>query len=260
MEIPDIDIGIREVSIPEIYIGNQETPIALPIYPPVTTQVGVPIIDIPGCVEAHEQNTNREKSGILSEDDPKGVKTFCDAGVPSFGPLDYNKDKLKFEQEAPVPPVRSPETPPAPKAQTKTPKIPKDPPCPPPNAPRIGDIAQSGKEKVSGFELQKNPQKTTEKICVTLYEPVTIVEKYLPPIGTVTTTASIAAVAATSALLAKPLADLLLKIVKPTVKKAIGAVKKKLGKTEPLQSLRDRRDQQRQKTQAIRALRQMVKK
>ena len=259
MEIPDIEIGIRDISIPEVRIGNQEAPIALPIYPPVTQQVGVPIVDIPGCVEAHEQNTNREKSGILSKDDPKGVKTFCDAGVPSFSPIDYNKDKLKFEQETPIPPVKSPEAP-TPKTETPAPKLPKDPPCPPPNAPRIGDIAQSGKEKVSGFELQQNPQNNKEKICVTLYEPVTAAEKYLPPLGTVTTTASIAAVATTSALLAKPLADLLLKTVKPTVKKVIVAVKKKIGKTVPVESLRDRRDQQRQRTLAIRTLRQMTKK
>ena len=29
---------------------------------------------------------------MLEEDDPKGVKTFCDAGVPSFNPIDYNKE------------------------------------------------------------------------------------------------------------------------------------------------------------------------
>ena len=48
----------------------------------------------------------------------------------------------------------------------------------------------------------------------------------------------IATVATGSALLAKPLADLLLKVVKPVVKKAIGAIQKKLGKTpyQPTQS------------------------
>ena len=77
---------------------------------------------MPGCVEAHEQNTNKEKSGILNEDDPKGVKVFCDAGVPSFNPLDYNKDQLEFKYEAPVPPVNPPEQPEikAPKTKTDT--------------------------------------------------------------------------------------------------------------------------------------------
>ena len=41
----------------------------------------------------------------------------------------------------------------------------------------------------------------------------------------------IASVAASSALLAKPLADLILKVVKPAVKKVIGKVNAILGKT-----------------------------
>ena len=53
----------------------------IPVAPPVTQEIGVPIVNIPGCVEAHEQNTTRERSGIIGEDDPKGVKTFCDAGM-----------------------------------------------------------------------------------------------------------------------------------------------------------------------------------
>ena len=53
-----------------------------------------------------------------------------------------------------------------------------------------------------------------------------------------TTTASIAAVAGASALLAKPLADLLLKVFKPAIKQVIGKVNKALGKTpyKPTQS------------------------
>ncbi len=47
----------------------------------------------------------------------------------------------------------------------------------------------------------------------------------------VATTGGIAVVATTSALLAKPLADLLLKVVKPLVKKTIGKIQKMLGKT-----------------------------
>ena len=106
-------------------------------------------------------------------------------------------------------------------------------------APRIGDIAQNQKEKVSGFELQRDPRNPDgAKICVTLYEDIGAVEAFLPAPQLVTTTAVIATVATGSALLAKPLADLLLKVVKPVVKKAIGAIQKKLGKTpySPTQS------------------------
>ena len=90
---------------------------------------------------------------------------------------------------------------------------------PRPNAPRIGDVAQNKKEKVFGFELQNV---NGQQICVTLYEPIPFTEQYLPAPQVVASTAGIAAaVATTSALLAKPVADLLLKVVKPLVKKAI---------------------------------------
>ena len=58
-----------------------------------------------------------------------------------------------------------------------------------------------------------------------------VVEKYLPPANVVSTTATIAVVATASAIFAKPLADLLLKVVKPAVKQVITKVQKLLGKT-----------------------------
>ncbi len=57
------------------------------------------------------------------------------------------------------------------------------------------------------------------------------VEQYLPSAQVATTTATIAVVATSSALLAKPLADLLLKVVKPVVKQVMTKVQKILGKT-----------------------------
>ena len=67
-------------------------------------------------------------------------------------------------------------------------------------APRIGDVAQNMKEKVSGFELQRDPRNPDgEKICVTLYEDIGAVEAFLPTPQVVTTTAVIATVATGSA-------------------------------------------------------------
>ena len=54
MEIRDIEIS--DVDIPEIRTWIAEPPV-IPVAPPVVTGIGVPIIDMPGCVEAHEQNT-----------------------------------------------------------------------------------------------------------------------------------------------------------------------------------------------------------
>ena len=127
--------------------------------------------------------------------------------------------------ETPNAPV--PETPDPP--PTDTPEG--DPECPSPLDPRIGALGPSEKEKVVGHELQPDPNNLNKKICVALYEDIGVVEQYLPSPAIVTTTAVIASVAASSALLAKPLADLLLKVVKPAVKKVIGKVNAILGKT-----------------------------
>ena len=125
--------------------------------------------------------------------------------------------------------------------------------CPGPNDLRVGDYTTSGDEKVSGHEWNKD-----ETICITLYEDVGFVEKYLPSPQIVTTTATIAVVATSSALLAKPLADLLLKVIKPLVKKISAKVKKVLGKTDPVLSVQERQEQQRDRTQAIRTLKKAL--
>ena len=82
----------------------------------------------------------------------------------------------------------------------------------------------------------------------------TFVEKYLPPLELVTTTATIAAVATSTAIFAKPVADLLLKVVKPTVKKVIKKIATLRGKKVVVESVKDRRDQQRIRSHAIRKL------
>ena len=70
-----------------------------------------------------------------------------------------------------------------------------------------------------------------------------------------TATVAVAVTATTSALLAKPLADLLLKVVKPTVKKVMKKVATLRGKKIPVQSRGERLAEQRQRNQAVKALR-----
>ena len=251
------DIEIDNVDIPDIRVYQPPTwttdPTSVFTAPPVTQEVGVPVVNIPGCVEAHEQNTNRERSGILSEDDPKGVKTFCDAGMPSFNPLDYNKDELEFEYEAPLPKVKSPEQP-----EVKPPKTPDTGRAVTVKCPTeaqelkepVGTLTDSGAKKIVEYRL-------VGKECIPVKEDVKIPDQIIqaiPTAGSVTTTASIAVVATTSALLAKPLADLLLKVVKPTVKKVIKKIAAIRGKSSPVESVKDRRDQQRIRSHAIRKL------
>ena len=248
------DIGIRNVEVRDIRIPSWMTDQPrLPSAPPVTVYVGVPVIDIPGCVEAHLDN-KKGTNDKLVEDDPDGTRVFCDGNMPSFNPINYNPEELQYDQPPPKPPKVAPPETPAP------PEVPKDAAaqvkekeeveCPPPNALRIGDVAQNQKERVSGYEIQNG-------ICVTLYEDIPIVAQYLPSAQVASTTAAIAVTAASSALLAKPLADLLLKVFKPVIKKVITKVSKLRGKKVKIDSLKERRDLQRERSQAIRTLRRM---
>jgi hypothetical protein len=82
----------------------------------------------------------------------------------------------------------------------------------------------------------------------------TFTEKYLPPLDMVTTTASIAVVATSTAIFAKPVADLLLKVVKPTVKKVVKKIATLRGKKVKIESVMERREQQRIRSHAIRKL------
>ena len=256
MEIPDIgvkDLDIKPINIPDMPSWlTSSPPQAIPIYPPVTEQVGVPIIDMPGCVEAHVQDEGDNKN--LVTDDPKGVKIFCDAGMPSFNPMDYNRSKLKFEYEAPVPPIKPTNTP-----EVKAPEVPNTSKavtakveCPTESQALkepVGHI--KGDEKVIEYRL-------VGKECIQVTEKLNIPEQVvgnLPTAGAVTATASIAVVATTSALLAKPLADLLLKAVKPAVKKVLKKVATLRGKKIPVQSRGERLAEQRQRNQAVKAMR-----
>ena len=216
------DIGIRNVEIRDVSIPNWMTtpPQAIPPVVPVTQQVGVPIIDIPGCVEAHREN-KKGKNDKLVEDDSQGARVFCDGNLPSYNPIDYTPENLTITRPAEVPKIPTPETP-----EVKPPEIPKT------AAPATAIV-----------EDQPEPE-----------PEIPWVEKYLPAPEAATTTAAIAVVATTSALLAKPLADLLLKVIKPTIKKVIKKVSQIRGKQAKIESVRERRDQQRIRSHAIRKL------
>ena len=239
--------------------------------PPVVVNVGAPIVNMPGCVETHKENArSKNRNKQLVDNDPKGNTVLCDSGMPNFIPPNYEANRLKWEtfyKDAPNvdkgvdtgDPPAPPETPASPEPPKTSGETAEDPPCPGPMAPRIGDVAQNMKEKVSGFELQRDPRNPDgEKICVTLYEDIGAVEAFLPTPQVITTTATIAAVATGSALLAKPLADLLLKVVKPVIKKAMGFVKEKiLKKKPPVLSVREKILKQRELTEAVRAARKL---
>ena len=256
-------IQIRNVDEPYIPYWTIQQPY-IPNHYPVTNHMGFPIVDIPGCVTMHKDD-KYHKRGLsvdksLVENDPEGAMTLCPSGeYPTYDAMNYEPEQLTIIREQEAPPVAPPPDPPD-SPETPTDAIPKEeePDCPGPNQPRIGDVAQNQKEKVSGYELQNDPLNPGKQICVILYEDITAVEQYLPSPQVASTTAVIATVATGSALLAKPLADLLLRVFRPAIKKAIGTVQKILGKTPKNDlSLRERMIRQRDRTRAIRQLRGM---
>ena len=258
MPIPDIRLNqlrIRDVSIPEVPRWmSSDPPMALPALPPVTTEIGTPIVNIPGCVTAHKDSS--ENTNLRNEDD-KGTMTLCDAGTPSFTPIDYDANKLDITTEAPPPPpVKAPPKPEPPEAPA-APAVPKTeepiPECPT-RAQQlknpVGKILE-GNRKIVAYE-------TVGKECLPVFEKLTIPDQIvqnIPSAGMVTTTASIAVVATSSALLAKPLADLLLKVVKPVVKKVMKKIAALRGKKIPPQSAAEPIAEQRQRNQAVKTLR-----
>ena len=220
-------IGIPNVAIPQVkqsdwiygipFVPNND--------PPITLQIGFPIVDMPGCVTMHKDNKDHVTKLPFDKDlvnqDPKGSTTLCPHGeYPTYDAMDYQPENLIVTKETPAPPVAPPpevEAPPVP----DTGNIPTDKEieCPAPNQPRVGDLTQNGEERVIGHEIQNGQ-------CVVLYEDTTAAEKFLPSTNQVTTTAAIAVVATASAA-ATPL---LLRAIKPIIKKLTTIIQKKLGK------------------------------
>ena len=224
---PIEEIGIPNVTIPQVV--QRDWLIGVPFIPnndpPVTLQLGFPIVEMPGCVTMHKDNKDHVSGRPFDRDlvnqDPKGTTTLCPHGeYPTYEAMDYQPENLVVTRETPPPPVSPPpevEAPPVPDTGNLTKD--KEIECPAPNQPRVGDLTQNGEERVTGHEIQNGQ-------CVVLYESTTAVEKFLPSTNQVSTTAAIAVVATASAA-ATPL---LLRVIKPIIKKTVDTVKKKLGK------------------------------
>ena len=227
MSIPTIEIG--EVSVQEVYVPNwiQQQPTVDYLVPPVVLNIGNPIVNMPGCVKAHKDN-QYHKSGLpvdknLVEQDPDKAMILCDAQVPSYDAMNYEPEQLIITREAPIPDVRPPEAPPTPDVpNTGDLSSNEEVPCPGPGQLRVGDVTQSGDERVIGHQLIDNG-----KTCETLYEPTTIIEKFLPPANQASTVTALAVVA-TAGAAATPL---LIRIIRPVIKKIWTTIQKKIGKT-----------------------------
>jgi hypothetical protein len=249
------EINVRSLDIPELPSYLISPTVSLPQTSPVTTIIGVPIIDVPGCVEAHESNNSNNN---LLQDDPRGVLTFCDSGLPSFNPIQFEPNRMIPTPVPQIPKSEGPKSNIAPPIPTKPPVATSVIECPTPaqNAKEpVGTYINGYRDKIIEYKLIGNE-------CVQITESVGIPQQIiagLPSGGQVASVGGIAVIATTSALIAKPLADILLKVVKPTVKKVIKKVAKMRGKETKVLSLQERRELQRERTEAIRQLRSIVK-
>ena len=213
-EIRDVRIGeIQDIEIPPVRSIFTGLPVAIPQSPPVTVTIGSPIVDIPGCVEYNPNGPG------LVKDDPNGTYTLCDGQVPSFNPIEYEPDGMVM--------TGPPE--PVPEFEGETPEI--------PETPKL-DIPPAAPPATAIIEKKEEPVEVVE-------EP-TFVEQYLPSAEEVSTTVLIASAAAMSAVFGKPLAEFLLKLIKPAVKKVIQKVKDKVGVKEKVLSVAERRQLQRE--------------
>ena len=179
MTIPHIrPIYNNNVRIPNVFVPNWQNVERQVdhLVPPVVLNIGNPIINMPGCVKAHQDNqmhvSGLPKDKNLVDQDPDRAMIVCDATIPSYDAMNYEPEQLIFTREAEVPPV-------APPPEVDPPEVPptgdlgneEELPCPGPGQLRVGDITQSGDERVTGHELSADG-----KTCITLYEPTTAVE------------------------------------------------------------------------------------
>ena len=217
-EIPEIrvqNVDIPRIQAPSIYnyVPHTQT------YPFIL-HIGSPIVDMPGCVKFHPDSADNRETPNLKEEDSQGTKVLCDGQYPMYDAMDYTPEDLLIQVDTPPPVVQPP-------PEIDPPEVPptgdigaEEVACPGPNNLRVGDLTLSGDERVTGHELSADG-----KTCITLYEPTTTAEKFLPSANQASTTLAIAVIA-TAGAAATPL---LLRLIKPAVKKAIATIQKKVG-------------------------------
>ena len=203
-------IEIKEIDVPIIRVWEVEIPTLDLIYKP--------IVDIPGCVDAHRNNL----TGLINEDE-LGTYQACETfDIPSYEPLEYNPSEFLYV--TPSQPSQEQQE----NVQTEQPKIPSKKKeeeveiilCPGPKDQRIGDFRNSSRlERVIGHEKSEDGTR-----CITIYEEVPFKDQYIPEVSTIVSTAVIGLVAASS--------PLLLNIIKPLIKNIVKKLTKKKDKIE----------------------------
>ena len=219
---------IKDISLTEIPAPRPIPDPVLPKVPPITTWMDIPTADLP-VYDALDLTP-----GIAPPVSPKPTMQPSEGKKPE-GPS--SPLVLPLNEEAS-------QTPPPSMVEQKL-------PCPPPDAIPLGARNKSQTAVIIGYERNELTG-TCEPILKPLDVP-TIVGAYLPGAPVVVTTAAIAAMATTVAVASRPLGDVVLKIVKPTVKKVTKMILKRKGE-RPIR-WRERILAQRDRNEAMHALR-----
>ena len=245
-EIPDIEVD--NIFIPSNFIDRVSPNI--PNVQPVTLNLQQPnlIFEIPGCVEAHPDSGSNKK---LKTDDDRGVQVYCDAGMPSYNPVDYRPEDIEPTPQPTTPKIdtSSRET----STETTTnnevpvsPPPPPIPPCPRPGDLPIGAVGKYGTKRIIGYERDGNQ-------CKVLYEERSVLEvvnTYTPPPSSILGTGLIATSSVVMVVtIGQPLAQWLQGKIKSQTKSLFKKVTKKIlairGKKPKVLSLRERQAEQR---------------
>ena len=192
---------------------------------PVVLSVGMPVIDIPGCVESRK--SSKENDNLVSND-PDGNVFICDAQYPSYDAMNFTPNEFIYTQSEEPQRYEQPETLPAPEVPKAALEA-----CPPDGAPEVGTKVEEGTKQIIKYELVGNR-------CVTRYKKLNVQQQIIdaiPTIPQVVKTGGITLVATTAALST----PLLLKAVKPIIKQIVNKVKKILGKKVERPNLSERR-------------------
>ena len=257
---------IEEIGIREIPDASIDTTIIRTSNPQIPSNIGFPVIQMPGCVRAR---TLKNKN--LVENDERGNLIICDGNVPTLESMAVDWDGLSTvaplkEETKIVPPAPNLKT-----SKTKTKKeennqkteslskgleLPKvdltginqtiDLPCPRPGSPPPGAVGKYSTKVVLRYE--KNGD-----LCETIYQDralFDVINSYTPPPSTLVNTSTIAITSVVGVtVIGQPLAKFFQKQLKGQIKKFSKKITKKLlairGKKEKIKSLAERRKEQR---------------
>ena len=207
-KIPKIEI--KEVYVPKIRLWE--------VQPPILDVIYKPVVDIPGCVDAHRNNL----TGLINEDELGTYQACGTFNIPSYEPLEYNPANFihtapakQQEQKQQQPPQQKPQI-----TQKKKDEELKIPPCPSKKEQKIGDFRNDKKlERVIGYERGQNGIE-----CITLYEDVPFISQYIPSYKQFTAVFSLALVGCSAPIFLE-------KLIKPIVKNVIKKLTKKKNTT-----------------------------